>query len=231
MSFVTHARRLGAVTAVAALLPVTVLAAPASAHVTANPRTAEQGGYTKVSFRVPNERDGAGTTKVRIDLPSDHPIAHVSVRPVPGWTVKVEKAKLPAPVKTEGGELTEAVSRITWSGGEIEPGQFQEFDVSLGPLPAVNRILFKAEQTYSGGEVVRWDQDPGNGENEPEHPAPMLELTPKQAENVSAAKTPDDDDDDDDETGRIIGTLGIAGGILGVVIGSVGLARSRRSKA
>ncbi|WP_169744477.1 YcnI family protein [Spirillospora albida] len=230
MSFMAHARRLGAVTAIAALLPVTVLTGSASAHVTANPRTAEQGGYTKVSFRVPNERDGAGTTKVRIDLPPQNPIAHVSVRPVPGWTVKVEKAKLPAPVKTDGGELTEAVSRITWSGGEIEPGQFQEFDVSLGPLPAVDRLLFKAEQTYSGGEVVRWDQDPGDGEDEPEHPAPVLQLVPKQAENLSAALAPDDDDDDD-ETGRVIGALGIVGGVLGVVIGSVGIARSRRSRA
>ena len=30
------------------------LAVPASAHVTVNPNTATPGGYTKVTFRVPN---------------------------------------------------------------------------------------------------------------------------------------------------------------------------------
>ena len=78
--------RLAAVTALTSLSLVG-LAGAASAHVTVNPGSAEQGGFTKVAFRVPNERDDAGTTKVQVDLPMDHPIAFVSVRPVPGWSV------------------------------------------------------------------------------------------------------------------------------------------------
>lgn len=231
-----RARRRAALVGAGAAIAVVGLATAASAHVTVNPGTAEQGGFTKVSFRVPNERDDAGTTKVQVDLPADHPIAFVSVRPVPGWDVKVDKTKLKTPVKSEGGELTKAVSRITWSGGKIEAGQFQEFDVSLGPLPTgVDRVLFKAEQTYSGGEVVKWDQDPGNGPNEPEHPAPVLKLTPKGAAEPAAAGAPSvkaspaaaAESDSSDGTARTLGGVGIAVGVVGLAVGGYGLSRAR----
>ena len=47
------------------------LAAPASAHVTVNPNTATPGSYSKVTFRVPNEKDSANTTKLEVNLPAD----------------------------------------------------------------------------------------------------------------------------------------------------------------
>ncbi|MEW2353776.1 YcnI family protein [Spirillospora sp. NPDC029432] len=226
-----HIRRSAAVTALAAVT-LAGLATGASAHVTANPRTAEQGSYTKVAFRVPNERDNARTTKLVIEMPSDPVIEHVSVRPVPGWKVEVERAKLPEPVKIEGGELTEYVSKIIWTGGEIAAGQFEEFDVSMGPLPAnADRVLFKAEQTYSNDEVVKWDQDPGDGSNEPEHPAPSLKLTPKAAaEPVAAngAKPAATASPADDGTARLLGGLGLAAGVIGIGVGGLGLTRARR---
>jgi uncharacterized protein YcnI len=238
MSLRTPLSSAAAVTVLTALA-VGGFAGVASAHVTANPRTAEQGSFTKVSFRVPNERDDAGTTKLVIEMPSEHPIAHVSVRPVPGWKVEVKTAKPAKPVKTESGELTEAVSTITWSGGEIEPGQFEEFDVSMGPLPTgVGRVVFKAEQTYSGGEVVNWDQPPGNGQEEPEHPAPSLTLTPKNATTapvggsgtagVKASAV--QETDPADGTARLVGGLGLAAGVAGIGIGAFGLARGTRER-
>ncbi|MFB9836356.1 YcnI family copper-binding membrane protein [Actinoallomurus acaciae] len=219
------------VAAVAALagLAVTLAAGAASAHVTANPSTAEPGSYSKVSFRVPNEEQGADTTKLEVDLPTDHPIASVSVRPVPGWKIKVEKAKLATPLKTDGGELTEAVSKITWSGGKITPGEFQEFDVSMGPLPTgVDRLMFKAAQTYSNGDVVNWNQDPGNGGQEPEHPAPTIHLVAAAsdaAKDTTARTAPASDDG----TARLLGGLGLAVGIVGLAVGAYGLIRRRAS--
>ncbi|MFB4301268.1 YcnI family protein [Actinomadura sp. NTSP31] len=234
MTSLSHARRLGAVASLAGL-GVIALATAASAHVTVNPKTAEQGSYAKISFRVPNEEDNADTTKLVVNLPADHPVSSVSVRPVPGWTAKVVESKLPAPVKTEGGELTKAVTQITWSGGKIEPGQFEEFDVSLGPLPAdTDTMTFKADQTYSNGEVVKWEQDPGDGSNEPEHPAPTLKLTPKgatgtataglTAQSKPAAKA---DASSDDGTARVLGGVGIGVGVIGIAVGGYGLARAR----
>ena len=163
---------------VAAALAVLALPAAASAHVTVNPREAEQGGFTKLAFRVPNERD-VGTVKLEINFPAEHPIQFVSVRPHPGWTYAIEQAKLATPIKTDEGEVTEAVSKITWSGGPIKAGEFDEFEVSVGPLPAdIDTLVFKALQTYENGEVVRWIDEPATGGAEPEHPRPCSPLPP-----------------------------------------------------
>ncbi len=204
-------------------LALTAATTAASAHVTANPNTAVPGSYTKVSFRVPNEEPSADTTRLQIDLPMDHPIASVSVRPVPGWKIKVETKKLATPIKSDDAETTKAVSRITWSGGRIAPGEFEEFDVSLGPIPkGTDRLLFNTAQTYSDGTVVNWNQDPGTGAQEPEHPAPTLHLTADKPSPAPAAeKAPTDG------TTRLLAALGLAAGILGALLGAVALMRSR----
>lgn len=51
---------------------------PASAHVSANPSTAEQGGFTKISLRVPTESDTASTVKLTVSIPQDTPVPFVS---------------------------------------------------------------------------------------------------------------------------------------------------------
>lgn len=77
-------------------------AAPASAHVTARPGVAEQGGYIVVTFRVPDESDTAGTVELAVRLPTDHPIVSVRTTPVPGWTAAVVRAALDPPVQVNG---------------------------------------------------------------------------------------------------------------------------------
>ncbi|MDQ1662353.1 MAG: hypothetical protein QOJ68_2333, partial [Blastococcus sp.] len=111
----------------------------ASAHVTASSADAAQGGEGKVTFRVPDESDTARTVKIRVELPTKTPIASVSVLPVPGWTVKPTRVPLNPPVKTDDGDtITETVSVVEFdaaAGGGIAPGEFQEFALSVGPLP------------------------------------------------------------------------------------------------
>ncbi|MGH3620660.1 MAG: YcnI family protein, partial [Sciscionella sp.] len=113
-------------------------AAPASAHVHATADDAAQGGYAKITFRVPDEEENANTTTVQVSFPSRYPVASASTKPVPGWTAKVRTKKLDTPVKMADTTVTDAVSTITWTasaGGAIKPNEFQEFDVSAGPLP------------------------------------------------------------------------------------------------
>ena len=180
----TSGTRRTAVLLATAGISLIAAASAAEAHVTVNPNTEPQGGYTKVSFRVPNEEANASTTSLEVDIPVDHPIASVSVRPVPGWTATTTTSTLPTPIKTDDGEVTQAVSKIVWTGARIDPGQFQEFDVSLGPLPKdTDSIVFKALQTYSDGTVVRWIDLQQPGQPEPDHPAPVLHLTPASAAN------------------------------------------------
>jgi uncharacterized protein YcnI len=224
------------VTALFAICVVALLtlAGIASAHVTANPGTAQQGGYAKVSFRVPNERDTASTSRLEVSLPTDHPIASVSTRAVPGWTSTVQKTKLDKPIKTDDGEISEVVSKITWTGGKIAPGMFEDFDVSMGPLPTdTTELVFKALQTYDNGEVVRWIDTAPEGAPEPDHPAPVLKLTPAGASpaatpaTTTAETTPGD-------AGSSTGVWGVVLGIVGIVLGIIGIGfglRNRRSAA
>ena len=220
-----------------AAVGVLLLAGPASAHVTVNPGTAVQGSYTEVNVRVPNEQDKADTTKVQLFLPTDHPIAGVATEAVPGWTVSVTKTKLSKPLTTDDGQVTEAVSEITWTGGAIKPGQFQDFAVSLGPLPDdTTSLTFKALQTYSDGTVVRWIQPSVEGQPEPANPAPVLKLTSATASGSSseaakagvtattttaapAAKSTSD------TLARVLGGVGLVVGLLGVGVGFVGWRR------
>ncbi|MGH8972742.1 MAG: YcnI family protein [Acidimicrobiia bacterium] len=180
------------------------VATPASAHVTVNPREATKGGFAKLAFRVPNERPDSGTTKLEVSFPVDHPLAHLNVRPVAGWTYTIERQKLATPIKSEepGEEdVTEYISKVTWEGGTIAPNEFQEFEISGGPLPDdVDQIVFKAVQTYASGEIVRWIDEATPGGEEPEHPAPVLQLVAGEDEHGVATPA--------GETGTTEGTAG-----------------------
>ncbi|RBM05634.1 YcnI family protein [Streptomyces sp. PT12] len=220
-------------TAAAAL----ALAAPAAqAHVSVDPAEAEQGGYTTVDVRVPNESDTASTISLELHLDPDFPLASVRPQAVPGWEVEVETTELETPIENHGNQITEAPSVVRWTGGEIEPGMFQQFPLSLGPLPEdAEHLVLRAIQTYDDGEISRWIEPPAEDGTEPEQdPAPVLHLTPAAgADDVAAtddgangeggesAAASDDGDDDaaTDTTARVLAGVGIAVGVAGVAFG------------
>jgi len=223
------AAKAGVILAVAAVA-VLGLGTPAAAHVTVNPGTATQGGFTKLTFRVPNESATASTVKLEVSLPENAPIASVSVKPLTGWTVEVQRRTLDTPATVHGAQITEVVGTIAWTaspGAEIAPGEFQEFDISVGPLPEVDQIVFKALQHYSDGEIVRWIDEPAPGQ-ELEHPAPVLKLTPAAGEGATsgtgggAASS--------GGSGVALG-FGIAGAVLGLAGLVLGLLAYRRANA
>lgn len=223
----------------AVILPAT----SAFAHVSVNPKEATQGGYAKLAFRVPNERDNAGTTKLEINLPADHPFASVSVRPKAGWTYVVEKAKLATPIKSHDHEISEAASKITWTGGTIKAGEFDEFEISVGPLPDdADSLTFKALQTYSDGEVVRWIEEAAPGGAEVDRPAPVLKLTKTAAGTATTATTAppaesqagemasgskDAASKDDVDSAKTFGILGMAFGLVGFVTAAASRKKNR----
>jgi uncharacterized protein YcnI len=233
-------RRAGVV-AGAAAAAVLAVAGPASAHVTVNPNTATQGAYTKISFRVPTESDTASTTKLQVNLPTDTPIASVATKPLPGWTATMVKTKLATPIKNGDGQLTEAVTRITWTasgGAEIKPSQFQEFDVSLGPLPiTVNQMIFKALQTYSDGSVVRWIDEPTTDGSKPDHPAPVLKLSAATATAPAASGGPtvktvaETSTQDSGNSGLGWGIAGLDVAVIALVLGLLAYRRSAQTRA
>ncbi|KAA2263715.1 YcnI family protein [Solihabitans fulvus] len=232
----------GAVLAVAGIAAL-LAAGTASAHVTAQPGEATKGGYAKITLRVPNERPNNGTVKLQVNLPADHPLASVSTKPVPGWKAEITKGKLDKPVKVHNTDVTEAVRSVTWTadaGVRIEPGQFNEFDMSVGPLPDdTDRLVLPTTQTYDNGEVVVWDAPPvADGAAEPAHPAPTVKLVDKAAGGDSHshdAAAPAGDSHDastgTDKTARWLGGAGLAVGALGLGFGAGAVLRSRRTGA
>jgi uncharacterized protein YcnI len=237
---VRHRRITGV--AVAAAVALLVAAPMAAAHVTVNPREAPKGGYAALSFRVPTERDDASTTRLEVNFPLDTPIASVRVQPHPGWEYRIERTELDEPVDLHGEEITEVVSKITWTGGEIGPTEFDEFGVSVGPLPSdVDQILFPAIQTYDSGEVVRWIDEPAaDGEEEPENPAPALTLVEPEEEGGGSSASGSGDEaasgltventatQDDVDGASTMGIVGIVVGVLGLLVGGFALLRTRR---
>ncbi|MEV0739764.1 YcnI family protein [Streptomyces sp. NPDC050549] len=238
----TTLRRAGTV---AALATAGVLAAAgvASAHVTVHPESYAKGATDGVlTFRVPNEEDKSSTTKVQVYLPTDHPVLGVLVTPQNGWTAKVTTSKLKTPVKTDDGTITDAVSEITWTGGRIAAGQYEDFNVAFGQLPEdTDRLTFKTLQTYADGDVVRWIEEAAAGDDEPENPAPVLKLTAKASEDgdgapaasastaATATKTASASaaSSSSDSTARGLGIAGLVVGVLGLAAGAFAIVRSR----
>ncbi|MFD7257324.1 YcnI family protein [Streptomyces sp. NPDC059874] len=223
---------------------VLVLSGTAFAHVGVQPvGEAAKGGYATLNFKVPNERDNASTTQLEVNFPTDQPLTSVMPQDIPGWTSTVEKTKLDKPLTVHGKQVNEVVTKVTWTGGKIEPGKFQQFPLSVGKLPEnADQMVFKSIQTYDNGEVVRWIEEAKDGAAEPQNPAPVLKLTAAKAadhhgddKNAKDAKNDKDaahsHDTADakhgaDNTARALGIAGILVGLGGVAFG---VASRRRS--
>ena len=224
----------GAVAAAA----VGLTALPALAHVTVNSPGATQGGFGVLTFRMPNETDNTNATELKVQLPAEQPLASVSVKPQPGWTYTVTRAKLSQPITDDdGNKVTDYPSVVDWkaTAGGIKPGEYAEFQLSVGPLPKVDSMTFKAIQTYSDGQIVSWIETPAAGSSdEPEHPAPTLKLAlaggTAAAPTTSTAAAPAATGDDGASSGSVTGAYVVGG--IGLVAGlaALGVAVSGRRR-
>jgi len=208
---------------VTGLLVALAPALGASAHVSVSSPDATPGGFGKAVFRVPNEAESANTTAVTVRLPADTPFPEVSVGALPGWTVTTTTSKLPKPVEVEGFTVTEAVSSVTWTadGDGLPPEQFAEFQLSVGPFPdGVDQFVFTATQTYSDGTTVAWSDPTVKGQAEPEHPAPVLDLTPA-----------GEADSGSDSVARTLAITGVALGAAALAMALSARQRARRGDA
>ncbi|MFZ5827474.1 MAG: YcnI family protein [Bacillota bacterium] len=141
---------------IAALLLI-ALAGMAGAHAVVYPKTMNANSYEKFTLRVPAEKE-SDTVKVRVEMPEGFTISRV--KPLPGWSYEMEKD---ADGKT--------VKAITWSGGKIAPGEFQEFEFQGKTAKDAGRYAFPVWQTYADGETVAW-----TGPSDANTPASVVEV-------------------------------------------------------
>lgn len=210
-----------------------LVGSPAFAHVTVQPEEATAGGFQTFVVQVPNERDDASTIKVEVQFPQS--FAFVSFQDVEGWRREVTTVEFDEPIEAFGEEVTEGTGTVTWSGGRIEPSEFETFAFSAGPVPEGD-MEFKAIQTYDSGEVVRWigpadaeqpaahvtGLDLGLEEGEGELSA-MADLRDQVA--TLQARPASSEADEGSDLGVILGGTALALGVVALVI-----ALSRRPK-
>ncbi len=185
----------------------------ANAHVRVSPEEVPAGSFEVFTIRVPTERD-VPTTGVRVEVPEGFTISRVE--PVPGWNYELEE---------EAG----VVSAITWSGGEIGPTEFQQFDVQGQTPEETGEYAWNAYQTYENGEVVEW-----TGPEDSEEPASVVNVTSGGAEGdehgASGAATQESSSEDTGTAAftpvAAYGGLGV--GILALVVALVALMRGNK---
>ncbi len=234
-------RATAVIAATAALMAVGLGAA--SAHVGVTPESTTEGGYTQLTFSVPNESETAGTNKVEVELPTDTPFTSVRAKPVAGWTAEVITSDLPEPVEVQGATLTKAPTSVIWTaedGKAISAEQYQTFSISVGTLPeAGTTVMLPTAQHYTDGEVRNWEEPAVKGGEEPESPAPSFVTTQKQAsaeqETTDPAATTKDADEAAapaaDTMGRTVGWIGFGAGVLGLIAGITALMRTRNTRS
>jgi uncharacterized protein len=202
---------------IAAVTAALFLAPAAVAHVTLHPDKVPADSFQRFSFQVPVELNSP-TTKVEVQLPVG--ITSVAVEPKPGWTWKTTMEKLTTPVTIEGETITDRVSTITWSGGPIKPGEFDEFVMTAHvPNTPGKTLIMPAVQTYENGKVVHWI-----GALTADEPAPNVTLEAAAPTSVTATTGTKDN-------GRANLALGLA--IAGLIagLGALGLGIARRGRA
>jgi uncharacterized protein YcnI len=148
-------RKISLKVAAASSLLTLAVAGTSWAHVTVAPEEVLAEEYETLTVSVPTEKE-IPTTEVRVEVPDEFTVA--GVQPVPGWDYEFEE---------DGGLITS----ITWSGGEIQPREFQQFLVSSQAPEDPGEYPWRAFQTYEDGSVVEWTGPPDS-----EEPASVVEV-------------------------------------------------------
>jgi uncharacterized protein YcnI len=163
-----------------ALAVTLALVGSASAHVTLEARKAPADSYHKVVVRLSHGCEGSPTTAVRVQIPDG--VTGVKVQPKLGWELRTVKGSLATPIADgHGGQITEGVKEVAWSGGRLPDEHYEEFVMRVKlPNKPGETLYFKTVQECEKG-VHRWIEVPERGKSADDYkePAPALTLTPK----------------------------------------------------
>ena len=246
-------RRVGAL-GLGAVLSVLV-AAPAAAHVTADPSATDAGGRASIDFRVPHGCDGQATEVLEVAIPTG--VLNVRPEQVAGWDATTEIGEYEEPATLHGEEVTEGVVTVTWtarSGNELADDQFRDFGIAVVyPDDEGAELVFPAIQTCVDGAEEAWIERSDDPDAELDHPAPRVTLTAASA-GTGHRHGPSEDADEADERSAEAGTAdgqatsvettpaaseaasgphpltyaALAAGLLGLAVGGMGLRAARR---
>ena len=147
---------------IAALAMLMTLAAsvPAWAHTTVSPGKVTAGSTQTFTVSAPGEK-GAPIVEERVEIPRGFEVSSVSSPE--GWRGSFE-----------GGS-------ISWSGGEIEQGEEQEFTFEAQAPARTGEYKWRAFDTYEDGSVSEW-----TGPEDSDSPASVVRVV---SEGASAGES------------------------------------------
>ena len=155
----------------------------AFAHITLENQQAAVGASYKAVLRVPHGCEGSATVALRVRIPEG--FIEVKPMPKPGWKLDVVRGKYQKPMSVRGTSVTEGVTEVDWSGGNLPDAYYDEF-VFAGYIgdeaQAGQTMYFPVVQECEKG-VNRWIEIPREGAHadhgEAGEPAAALKLLPK----------------------------------------------------
>ena len=163
---------------------VLVYIVTASAHVELENRQASVGSGYKAVMRVSHGCSGSATTMIRVRIPEG--VLDVKPMPKAGWKLDVVTGKYPKSYGQRGAKVSEGVTEISWSGGNLPNAFYDEF-VFTGAisedLQPGQSVYFPVVQECEKG-VHRWIEIPATpdapaAQGEGSSPAPGLRLVPR----------------------------------------------------
>ena len=134
--------------ALLAALALLLSAGAAAAHISITPADAQPGTNVTFSVRVPTEQDSP-TVRVRVEFPAGVTVSRF--QPKPGWQ------------RAEERDGSGRISSATWTGGQIQASEFDDFVFQARTPTEAGTVRFRAFQTYGNGNTVEWINaaDPG----------------------------------------------------------------------
>lgn len=200
-----------------------VLAAPlaASAHVGVSPEVAPAGAGTTLQFSFSHGCEDSPTTTLAVDIPDEV----VTATPVVGgdWTITRD-------VGADG-----VPTRVTFTADEpIESGLRASvaLDVTFAEASAGATVAFPVEQRCVTGSTA-WNDVVETGEEEPEHPAPVVLVSAPEegaasehggshasvaSEDPAAASAATEQTGTDDPVARGLAAASLAAGVGALVV-------------
>jgi uncharacterized protein YcnI len=161
----------------AAVLPLVVPVAQASAHVVLETKEAPAHSFFRAPFLVGHGCDGSSTIAIEITIPDG--VTGVKPMPKPGWTLSITDAPYAQPLQVHGKTVTSGVKTVSWSGGPLPDAWTDEFflTMQLPDRPAGTVLHFPVVQRCESG-TRNWTDiaEPGAAAPPTKSPAPALTL-------------------------------------------------------
>lgn len=201
----------------------------ASAHVTVTPSTTSAGAYAVLTFASGHGCDGSATTSFTFDIPE--PIVSVTPTMKANWTVEKVMEESDTAEGSHGAESGERVAQVVYTAKTALADGFREtFELSL-QLPDSNgqKLAFPVLQACEEGETA-WVQTYDDGQAEPDHPAPFLEVTAGGdggGHHGGDAHADEETVASDSSGSTALGWAGVVLGLLGLGAGATALGRGR----